>query len=246
MSPKRLLLTLVFAFLPVFVLMPRAAMAQGTGSLSGDVTGSGDTPIAGVTVVINEAAMAEITNDNGHYLLTGLPPGTYTVSFSLSDNSQEAQVTVEAGKTARLDQKVDWDVSYAETITVYSASRRRERVVEAPTAITVVSEQELSRETSTGQLAKVLEFTPGAEVTQSGLYDFNLNTRGFNSSLNRRVPALIDGRDPSIPFLMSVDWPSLSSMGDIASVELVRGPSSALYGTNAYNGVLNLTTKQPR
>jgi outer membrane receptor protein involved in Fe transport len=83
-------------------------------------------------------------------------------------------------------------------------------------------------------------------VTQSGLYDFNLNTRGFNSSLNRRVPALVDGRDPTVPFLMSNDWPSMSSMSDMASVELVRGPSSALYGTNAFNGVLVLTTKQPR
>src|SRR5688572_25953511 len=197
MSPKRLLFTLAMA------LLPAVAAAQGSGSLAGNVTGNTGTPVAGVTVVINEAAVAEITDDNGHYLLTGLPPGTYTVSFSLADNSQEAQVTVESGRTARLDQKVDWDVSYAETITVYSASRRRERIVEAPAAITVVSEQELSRESSTGQLAKVLEFTPGAEVTQSGLYDFNLNTRGFNSSLNRRVPALIDGRDPTIPFLSS-------------------------------------------
>ncbi|HXT20057.1 MAG TPA: TonB-dependent receptor [Thermoanaerobaculia bacterium] len=239
MSPKRLLFTLAMA------LLPAMAAAQGSGQLAGSVTGTGG-PLAGVTVVINEAAMAEITDDNGNYLLTGLPPGSYTVSFSLGDNSQEAQVTVEPGKTARLDQTVDWDVSYAETITVYSASRRRERIVEAPAAVTVVSEQELSRETSTGQLAKVLEFTPGAEVTQSGLYDFNLNTRGFNSSLNRRVPALIDGRDPTIPFLSSNDWASMSSIGDMASVELVRGPSSALYGTNAYNGVLVLTTKQPR
>src|SRR5262249_24834333 len=178
--------------------------------------------------------------------LTGLPPGKYTVTFSLSDNSQNATVEIAAGHTAKLDQKVSWDVSYAETITVYSASRKRERIVEAPAAVTVVSEQDVDREPAHGQLATVLEFTPGAEVTQSGLYDFNLNTRGFNSSLNRRVPALIDGRDPSVPFLMSTDWPSLSSMGDIASVELVRGPSSALYGTNAYTGVLNLTTKQPR
>jgi outer membrane receptor protein involved in Fe transport len=49
-----------------------------------------------------------------------------------------------------------------------------------------------------------------------------------------------------VPFLMSNDWPSMSSMADMASVELVRGPSSALYGTNAFNGVLVLTTKQPR
>jgi iron complex outermembrane receptor protein len=230
----------------VLALLPAGLLAQGTGQLTGNVTSNEDRPVSGVTVVINEAAMAEITDDNGRYLLTGLPPGNYTVSFSLGDNAQDAQVTIEAGKTARLDQQVGWDVSYAETITVYSASRKRERIVEAPAAVTVVSEQELEREASHGQLAKVLEFTPGVELTQSGLYDFNLNTRGFNSSLNRRVPAIIDGRDPNVPFLMSTDWPSMNSLGDIASVEMIRGPSSALYGTNAFNGVINMTTKQPR
>jgi iron complex outermembrane receptor protein len=241
MSPKRLLQTAL-----LLALLPAWARAQGTGQLSGTVTGPGDNPISGVTVVINEVAMAEITDDNGRYVLTGLPPGKYSVTFSLGDNSQNADVEIQSGSTATLDKKVDWDVSYAETITVYSASRRRERIVEAPAAITIVSEQELEREAAHGQLAKVLEFTPGVELTQSGLYDFNVNTRGFNSSLNRRVPALIDGRDPNVPFLMSTDWPSMSSMGDIASVEMIRGPSSALYGTNAFNGVINMTTKQPR
>ncbi len=245
MSPKRLLRTAGPMSL-CLLMVPAWAAAQSTGQLAGRVTGSGDKPISGVTVVIDELSMAEITNDAGRYVLNGLPPGSYTVNFSLGDSSLEATAEVAAGRTTHLDKKVDWDVSYAETITVYSASRRRERIVEAPAAVTVVSEQDVDREAAHGQLAKVLEFTPGTELTQSGLYDFNLNTRGFNSSLNRRVPALIDGRDPSVPFLMSTDWPSLSSMGDIASVELVRGPSSALYGTNAYNGILNLTTKQPK
>jgi outer membrane receptor protein involved in Fe transport len=138
------------------------------------------------------------------------------------------------------------DTPHAGAITVYAASRRAERIVEAPAAVTAISEREIAREITTGQLPKLLDFTPGAEVTQSGLYDFNLNTRGFNSSLNRRVPTLIDGRDPSIPFLMSQDWPSLAALEDLASVELVRGPSAALYGANAFNGVLNLTTREPR
>jgi iron complex outermembrane receptor protein len=94
---------------------------------------------------------------------------------------------------------------------------------------------------------KLLEFTPGVEVTQSGLYDFNLNTRGFNSSLNRRVVTLVDGRDPSVPFLGAQEWAAISfPMDDLQNVELVRGPSSALYGANAFNGVLNMVTKNPR
>ncbi|HEX2222566.1 MAG TPA: TonB-dependent receptor, partial [Thermoanaerobaculia bacterium] len=112
---------------------------------------------------------------------------------------------------------------------------------------TVIPEEQIERESASGQLPKLLEFTPGAEVTQSGIYDFNFNTRGFNSSLNRRVVTFVDGRDPSVPFLAAQEWSALSfPLDDLASVELVRGPSSALYGANAYNGVLNLTTKAPR
>lgn len=246
MNVKRLVQSLAVLALAL-LLLPLAASAQSTGSLAGRVTGGeGDRPISGVTVLVNEASVAEITDDNGNYVLSGLPPGSYKVTFALGDNTHEADVTIESGRTARLDQSVDWDVSYAETITVYSASRRRERIVEAPAAVTVVSEQELEREAAHGQVAKVLEFTPGVELTQSGLYDFNVNTRGFNSSLNRRVPQLVDGRDPSVPFLMSADWSSMASLEDIASVEMIRGPSAALYGTNAFNGVINMTTKQPR
>ncbi|HYO74868.1 MAG TPA: TonB-dependent receptor, partial [Thermoanaerobaculia bacterium] len=85
------------------------------------------------------------------------------------------------------------------------------------------------------------------DFTQSGLYDFNFNTRGFNSSLNRRILTLIDGRDPSVPFLGAQEWAALSfPIDEMQSVELVRGPGSALYGPNAFSGVLNMTTKQPK
>ena len=240
MSPKRLLFTLAMA------LLPALAAAQGSGSLAGNVTGNSG-PVSGVTVVINEAAVAEITDDNGNYLLSGLPPGTYTVSFSLADNSQEAQVTVEAGRTARLDQTVDWDVSYAETITVYSASRRRERIVEAPAAITVVSEQELSRETSTGQLAE----GPRVHPRRRGDAERSLRLQPQHPRLQQLAQPPRAGAhrrprpDGPVPRPQRVGG-DVVPIDDMASVELVRGPSSALYGANAYNGVLMLTTKQPR
>jgi iron complex outermembrane receptor protein len=159
----------------------------------------------------------------------------------------ESGVSVAAGTTIRVDQEVDWAVGFAETLTVVSASRRIERVVEAPASVTSITDSVIERNASHGQVPKLLEFTPGAEVTQSGVYDYNFNTRGFNSSLNRRVATLIDGRNPAVPFLGAQEWAAVSfPLDDISSLEMIRGPSAALYGANASSGVLNMTTKSPR
>ena len=233
------LLTLVTAVAP--------ASAQ-TGSIEGRVVRADGSGIGGVAVIVEQTGASDLTDERGRYRIPGLGVGTYDLTLSLGDNQErETGVEIPAGGSAEIETTVDWQVSIAETITVYSASRRPERIVEAPQAVTRVTEEEIEREAATGQVPKLLEFTPGAEVTQSGLYDYNLNTRGFNSSLNRRVATLIDGRDPSVPFLGAQEWAAISfPMDDLASAELVRGPSAALYGANASSGVLNLVTKQPR
>jgi outer membrane receptor protein involved in Fe transport len=86
------------------------------------------------------------------------------------------------------------------------------------------------------------------EIVQSGLYNFNLNSRGFNNFYNRYILTRIDGRDPSLPmFSGSVDWAALSlPLDDVDQLEFVRGPGAALYGAGAVNGVLNIRTKSPR
>ena len=234
---------LVIAALVLIAVAPVFAQSSG---IDGTVERDNGKGIGGVTVVLSEMGRVEITGDDGGFRFLDVPAGEYNLAFSLGEHADSATVTVTTGETVDVKQVVDWDVSFAETITVYSASRRRERIVDAPASVTLITEQDLAAESGTGQLAKVLEFAPGVEVTQSGVADFNLNTRGFNSSLNRRVQVLVDGRDPSIPFLGSTEWSYLSNMDNMASVELVRGPSSALYGANAFNGVLNMVTKSPK
>ena len=238
----------LFAVTLGLMLLPLALTAQGAGKLEGSVTRADGSGIGGVTVIINETGAVTVTRRDGTFTFDNVPAGSYTVSFTLGDNqTTESGVEVTGGGTTQLDKSVDWTVSFAETITVVSASRRPERIVEAPAAVTFVTEEEIERQASHGQAAKLLEFTPGAEVTQSGLYDYNFNTRGFNSSLTRRVAVLIDGRDPSVPFLGSQEWASLTfPLDDIASLEVVRGPSAALYGANASSGIVNIITKQAR
>ena len=226
------------------LLLCAAPILGQSGSIEGQVTKNGEKGIGGVTVVVSELGLVQITDENGEYAFPNVADGSYNLSFSLGDNADSAPVTV-GGGTATVDKSVDWDYSFVDTITVFSASRRRERIVDAPAAVTLVTQEELEQTSATGQVTKVLEFTPGVEVTQSGIFDIQLNARGFNSSLNRRVQPLVDGRDPTVPFLGSTEWQALNNMQDLASVEMVRGPSSALYGANAFNGVLNMTTKVP-
>ncbi len=225
-----------------------ASFAQDSGRISGQVTRKDGGPVGGVVVSVNEVSLATLTDINGRYAFDGLAPGTYSLNFSAGESAEvEQNVTVTPGTTTTVDRAVEWNLSLAETITVYSASRRTERIVEAPAAVSTVPQQDIVTAAPTGQLPKVLESATGVDSTQSGLYDFNFNARGFNSSLNRRILTLIDGRDPSVPFLGAQEWAALSyPVDEMASIELVRGPGSALYGANAFSGVLNMTTKQPK
>jgi len=226
--------------------MLAGAAFAADGRVSGRVTDPSGLGLAGAEVSISELGLKTATDADGRFVLEPVPAGSYEVLFHHGNWTATATVEVAEDEETRLDQ-VDTGGTFAETITVFSASRRAERITEAPAAVTIVPAAEIERQASHGQLPKLLEFTPGAEVTQSGIYDFNFNTRGFNSSLNRRVAVLVDGREPSVPFLGSQEWASISfPLDDLEQAELVRGPSAALYGANASSGVLNLITKRPR
>ncbi len=219
--------------------------AGTTGWIDGrleDATGHG---LSGVTVVLTGSSRpAEITDVQGRFRFENLTPGTWRLNFSLGEEASEALVEVKAGQATRTEQILDWPPTHAETLTVYSASRRLERVVEAPVAVSVVSPEEIERQAAAGQIPRLFEGLPGAELNQSGTFDFKLNVRGVGSTSTRRVAVLIDGRDPSFPLLDAQEWSSSAfPVDDLASAEMVRGPSSALYGTNAFNGVLSLVTK---
>jgi iron complex outermembrane receptor protein len=236
--------------LPILVLallLVATSVLAADGRISGRVTRTDGSPLAGVIVQAIGTSRATLTDSNGAYVLDGIPEGTYTLSFTAGEHaSSQDNVRVTGGQTTRADQAVDWRISIAETITVTTASRYTERIVEAPAAVSVVAQEDIIAAAPTGQAPRIVESAPGVDFTQSGLYDFNFNARGFNSSLNRRILTLIDGRDPSVPFLGAQEWAALSfPLDEFSSVELVRGPGSALYGANAFSGVLNMTTKLP-
>jgi iron complex outermembrane receptor protein len=221
---------------------------QDRGQIRGRVVRLDGSGIEGATVLLNETTTTVMTDRDGGFSFHGAVAGSYSITVTLGEHAITIRdVVVAAGQTTTLQEQVDWHLGFSETLTVAVTSRRSERLVEAPASVTKVTAGEIAQRASHGQLPKLVEFAPGAQLTQGGLYDFNLNARGFNSSLNRRVAVLVDGRNPAAAFFDAQEWAAAAfPLDDLESVELVRGPSAALYGANASSGVLNLVTKAPR
>jgi iron complex outermembrane receptor protein len=233
--------------LAAMLLAPQGS-PSGRGEIHGRLRLRDGRPVAGALVAILDTDAREVLDASGRFAFDGVRPGVYTLRFTLGGYSSDApDVAVEAGRVTEVDRTVAWELVVLESITVRSASRRSERLVEAPAAMTAIDETRIENQASTGYVPKLLEFTPGVELTQSDIGTFNFNARGFNNTLTRRVAVFVDGRSTAGTFLGNQAWPSIAvPMQDYETVELVRGPSAALYGANASSGVLNLTTKSPR
>ena len=245
-SPFRLGLALSFVVASLFA---GPLSARQTGRVEGTVVKAVDgEPLQGVSIIVVGTGITTVTDTDGRFVLPRVPPGDHVILVRwLGFRPQQAAVTVVLGSTQSVNVRLEAQVVMLGEIIVTTASRVPERIVEAPAAISIVNPITLRDRSVTGQAPRALEHIPGVDVVQSGVNDFNVNARGFNSSLNRRVLVLQDGRDLAIAFLGSQEWNGMSiSLEDMGTLEMVRGPGSALYGANAYSGVINITTPPAR
>ncbi|HYO78757.1 MAG TPA: carboxypeptidase regulatory-like domain-containing protein, partial [Thermoanaerobaculia bacterium] len=168
-------LHLRISLLVLCLLLLAPAVFAANGRISGRITRPDGSGIGGVIVQVVETSQVELSDANGEFRFS-VPPGTYSLSFVAAEQAAtETNVVVTSDGTTRVDKQVDWKLSVAESITVYSASRRTERIVEAPAAVSVASEEQIEAAAPSGQAPRIVESAPGVDFTQSGLYDFNFN-----------------------------------------------------------------------
>ncbi len=244
---SRLVRSVAIVLLALTVAQVGVVHAQATATIRGTVIRGGDgEAIPGVQITVRGTGLATATGIGGKYVLPRVPVGAQVITFRwLGYAPVDRQVTVSGDMT--LDVTMEPQPISLADLQVSAASREPERIVEAPAAITSIDPRVLDNTAPTGQAPLALAQAPGVDLVQSGMNDFNINARGFNSSLNRRVLTLLDGRDLAIAFLGSQEWNTLPvSLDELRSMELVRGPGSALYGANAFAGVINMTTLSPR
>ena len=165
------------------------------------------------------------------------------------DEEEEAEEDVPGVLKAPFHENINFslveDALETEQVVV-SASKKKEKLIDAPITIAVVSEQQI-RKTAGGDLGSMLKTVRGVETYQVGMGRTALNVRGFMSAFNGRFVSLVDGANYMEPTFFIAYGNTLPFINeDIERLEVVFGPSSALYGPNAHNGLLNVITKHPK
>ncbi|WP_282148732.1 TonB-dependent receptor [Algibacter lectus] len=210
-------------------------------TITGTVVDDNSQPIPGANIIVVGTSTGNVTDFDGNFSLTynQNPP------FSVQASSVGFEtVTVEITKR---NQKVDFILKEGTSLdeVVISASRTPERIFESPVTVERFGLKEI-KNTASADFYDGLENLKGVDVNTNSLTFKSVNTRGFATFANNRFMQLVDGMDNSTPAL---NFPIGNLVGmtetDVLSVELLPGASSALYGANAFNGILFMRSKNP-
>jgi outer membrane receptor protein involved in Fe transport len=222
------------------LLLTTAAFAQT--KVSGTVVGEDNSPIPGANIIIVGKSVGAVSDFDGNFVLNTSENPPFNISVSsvgytpktITISSNDSEITVVLNEA---DNQLDE--------IVISASRTPERLFESPVSVERFGLKEI-RNTSSADFYDGLVNLKGVDINTNSLTFKSINTRGFATFSNTRFMQLVDGMDNSSPALNFV-LGNLVGMNDldVLSVEILPGASSALYGANAFNGILFMRSKSP-
>lgn len=213
-------------------------------TVTGIVTDPNNQPIAGANVKAVGDSKATSTGFDGKFLLKNQETFPVTIDVSMMGYTSKTY------EIKSKDQEVV--VVLAEEVSttslneiVVSASRAPERMLETPVTIERMGLKQV-KNTTAASVYEGLENLKDVHFNTSSFNFKSVNTRGFATVSNTRFMQLVDGMDNSSPAL-NFNLGNLIGLSDIdiASVEVLPGASSALYGANAFNGIMFMNSRSP-
>ncbi|MEY2670457.1 MAG: hypothetical protein RLZZ577_773 [Bacteroidota bacterium] len=226
----------------LFLTLFFCSISFAQNSISGTVSDSKKQPIPGANIKVVGTNSGAISDFDGKFVLNTSQKLPFQIEISaLGFGSKKISVTT-------ANQKVSVTLQDEETKLneiVVSASRTPERVLESPVTIERMGIADIKK-TASATFYEGLENLKEVQMNTSSMSFKSINTRGFATVANVRFMQLVDGMDNSSPLLNFVIGNMIGvSEIDVQNVELLPGASSALYGANAFNGILFMNSKSP-
>lgn len=239
----RCIILLVVTILLVYEnAQTQTAASQQRGSIRGHVVdeGTGEA-LVGANVRLEGTLLGAVAGTGGWFEISRLATGKYFVSVTfIGYRGKRTVVEVQAEAATTLELRLESAPIQLEQV-VITASKRQEDLQEAVNSVSVLPAREIERRNYL-RVDKALESIPGVNLTAE-----NVNIRGstgYSRGAGSRVLVLLDGVPALTSDLGAMNWDILP-VTDVERVEVVKGAGSALYGTFALGGIINIITKPP-
>ncbi|MGL5619206.1 MAG: TonB-dependent receptor [Tannerellaceae bacterium] len=195
-----------------------------------------------INVIVKGTTIGVTTDGTGHYSLTNVPLGKQVlVAKALGYGTVEKPIVVKEGKSQEVNFEIDEDVISLDQVVV-SANRNETTRRIAPTLVNVL-DAKIFEKTSASCLAEGLSFQPGVRV-ENNCQNCGFQQVRINGLEGPYTQILIDSR-PIFSALTGVYGLEQIPANMIERVEVMRGGGSALFGSSAIAGVVNIITKEP-
>lgn len=195
-----------------------------------------------ITVILKGTTIGTTTDNSGHYFLKNLPEGKFTLEFKyLGYKTVVREVKLEKGKTQEVNVEMEEDRIALDGVVV-SANRSETSRRLAPTLVNVI-DSKVFNTTSAVNLAQGLNFQPGVRV-ETNCQNCGFQQVRINGLDGPYTQILIDSR-PIFSALSGVYGLEQIPANMIDRVEVMRGGGSALFGSSAIAGTINIITKEP-
>jgi iron complex outermembrane receptor protein/hemoglobin/transferrin/lactoferrin receptor protein len=215
------------------------ALGQARSTLTGVVTTADGEPLAGVQVVDPALQRGTTTDSTGRYRLSSLPPGAHTVEFRfVGFQTAVREVDLAPGATQTLDVELKSRVLESEGVTVTGTARARS-TLRAPQDVDVMAAEALQTRSSASLGELLQDNVDGVSSIQTGSQAGKPVLRGLSGN---RVVLLKDGVAQEY-YQFGVRHFPTTNASEAERVEVVRGASSILYGSDALGGAINVITK---
>lgn len=238
---KNFFTKLRLSFIASIMLLAASSFAQT--KISGKVSdGASKELLIGVSIAVKGKVIGTISDTKGNFALSTTTPTPFTIS--VSSVGYKTQEIVVSGAKTDFDIKMEEQNIMGQEVVV-SASRVEESVMKSPVSVEKMDLRAIQN-TPSASFYDALKNLKGVDVNVQSLTFQSVTTRGFNGNGNPRVVQLVDGMDNQAPGLNFAvgNIVGISEL-DLESVELIPGAASALYGPNAMNGIILMSSKSP-
>ncbi|WP_138431481.1 TonB-dependent receptor [Fodinibius saliphilus] len=227
----------------LFITIPIVAIGQSGGIIKGTIYNNEKT-VAGANVIITQLQKGTPSNNDGTFKINNIIPGTYTIVVSAVGYKKYSQeITIQEEKTINLDIQLKAKTEQLDEVVV-TGTMRETFVKDSPVKVAVIKPQRLQQGKTSSNIMDLIDNVSGLS-TQLNCGVCGTNAIRINGVEGPNTAVLIDGM-PIMGALASVYGLNGISPSIIDQVEVIKGPQSTLYGTQALGGVVNIITKNPK